>query len=405
MRVVFIQPGFPREMPLFVQGLTQVGAQVIGAGEGSGSTLPSPLRQQLSGWVQLPGFGDEDACLDALCSALADQQVDRIESLWEPTVLLAARARQRLGLPGMSADQVRGFRDKQLMKDRARAAGARVPRARRVVGAAGLLESAADVGYPLVVKPIAGAGTANTWRCDSEAQLAAHLPALQAEPELSVEAFIDGDEHTYDALCIDGVAVLESITRYIPPPLVSRNEEWVSPAQITYRNPYIAPLMPGVALGRRVTDALGMGTGIVHMEWFRTADGDAVLGEIACRPGGSKLMDQWNWAQQIDVYREWARAVCWKACEAVPKRAHHVGVVFKRARGNGHIRAIEGAERLRAELGAAIVEDALLPIGAHRRDWKQTLLSDGWLAVRDPDHDRCRHMMDRIVQEVQLYAC
>jgi hypothetical protein len=44
---------------------------------------------------------------------------------WEPLVILAARLRERWGVPGMSVDVVRGFRDKQLMKERVRAAGLR----------------------------------------------------------------------------------------------------------------------------------------------------------------------------------------------------------------------------------------------------------------------------------------
>ncbi len=391
-------------MPRFVRGLTEVGAEVIGAGEGPAEALPPGLRRLLSGWVQIPSWSDEPACVQAILQALGGARIDRVESLWEPTVLLAARVRQALGLPGMDHDTVLGFRDKQLMKERAAAAGARVPRSARCRGAEEIRRAAQEIGYPLVGKPIAGAGTASTWACQDEAELESHMAEWQHVAELSVEEFIVGDEHTYDALCIDGQPVLESVTRYLPPPLVARNEEWVSPAQITYRNPHIGPLLPGVALGRRVCQALGMQTGIVHMEWFRTATGEAVLGEIACRPGGSKLMDQWNWAQEIDIYREWARAVCWSACEAAPRKAWHVGVVFKRARGQGRIKAIHGMERLRADLGSAIVEEALSPVGTPRRDWKQTLLSDGWVAVRDPDHDNCRTMIDRVVRELQLDA-
>lgn len=391
-------------MPRFVRGLTEVGAEVIGAGEGPAEALPPGLRRMLSGWVQIPGWADEPACVAAIVSALGTHRVDRVESLWEPTVLLAARVREALGVAGMDADTVLGFRDKQVMKERAALAGARVPRSARCRGAEEIRQAARSIGYPLVGKPIAGAGTASTWACQDEAELESHIPEWEHVTELSVEEFITGDEHTYDALCIDGQPVLESVTRYLPPPLIARNEEWVSPAQITYRNPHLSTLMPGVALGRKVSAGLGMQTGIVHMEWFRTARGEAILGEIACRPGGSKLMDQWNWAQEIDIYREWARAACWGACEAAPRKAHHVGVVFKRARGQGRIKAIHGMDRLRSDLGSALVEEALSPIGTPRRDWKQTLLSDGWVVVRDPDHDRCRHMMDRLINELQLDA-
>lgn len=118
-------------MPRFVRGLTEVGAEVIGAGEGPAEALPPGLRRLLSGWVQIPSWSDEPACVQAILQALGGARIDRVESLWEPTVLLAARVRQALGLPGMDHDTVLGFRDKQLMKERAAAAGARVPRSAR----------------------------------------------------------------------------------------------------------------------------------------------------------------------------------------------------------------------------------------------------------------------------------
>ena len=46
----------------------------------------------------------------------------------------------------------------------------------------------------------------------------------------------------------------------------------------------------------------------------------------------------------------------------------------------------------------------LLPIGAKRRNWLQTLISDGWWLVRHPDLATCVAMSDRIGTELQLYA-
>ena len=52
-------------------------------------------------------------------------------------------------MPGMSVDAVRGFRDKELMKVRMRAAGLRVPRSARVRSAADVREVSEQLGYPL----------------------------------------------------------------------------------------------------------------------------------------------------------------------------------------------------------------------------------------------------------------
>lgn len=401
MKVLFISPHYPVEMPHFTRGLAEVGARVIGVGEGP---APASVQRYLSGWIQVPRLLDEVAAAEAVLRALGPVIPDRIESLWEPTVLLAATLRERLGVPGMSRDTVLAFRDKELMKERARRAGLRVPRSQRVRSAEEAQLAAEKIGYPVVIKPISGAGSADTHRCDDPLVLQRALSGMGHVEEASVEEFVVGDELTYDTICIDGEPVFESVTQYHPPPLISRAEQWISPAQITFRDPHISALQPGIALGRQVLRALGMQTGFTHMEWFRTAKGEAVLGEIACRSGGGRLVDGMNWANDIDVYREWARAVCWRTFEARPRRAHHVAVTFKRAQGFGRIARIDGMDEVRARCGPWLVGEELLPIGAPRRDWKQTLLSDGFVAVRHPDYQTCRAMMDLVVNKVRLYA-
>ena len=111
-----------------------------------------------------------------------------------------------------------------------------------------------------------------------------------------------------------------------------------------------------------------------------------------------------NLANDFDIYREWARAVCWHTFEATAHRRYHVAAVFKRAIGQGRIRAVEGLQEARRKLGASLVIEDLLPIGATRRDWHQTLLSDGTLMVRHPDFATCKAMMDVLVNDVRLYA-
>ena len=46
----------------------------------------------------------------------------------------------------------------------------------------------------------------------------------------------------------------------------------------------------------------------------------------------------------------------------------------------------------------------MLPVGAHRRDWKATLVSDGYLLVRHPDWQRTYDMAMEAATEVTLWA-
>jgi hypothetical protein len=64
--------------------------------------------------------------------------------------------------------------------------------------------AAERAGFPLIVKPIDGAGSADTYRADSTAELDAILPMIRHLPQVSVEEFIDAEEFTYDTICADG---------------------------------------------------------------------------------------------------------------------------------------------------------------------------------------------------------
>ncbi|MEX1361668.1 MAG: hypothetical protein AB1Z98_00965 [Nannocystaceae bacterium] len=404
MKVLFLSPHYPEEMVDFSRGLAEVGAQVYGVGDVPLPQLPARVRPHLHDYLQLPGLLDEERALGPLVEAARQIGADRVETLWEPLVLLAARVREALGMPGMSPDTVLGFRDKPVMKARLLQADVRVPRFGRSATVAGVLEAAKTIGYPVVIKPVSGAGTRDTWRVDDEARAGAKLDTMGHVPEVSIEEFIEGDEFTYDGIAIEGRPVLESITQYHPPPLIARTEQWVSPAQVTLRDPYLPELRGGIELGRQALSALRMGTGFFHMEWFRNRRGEAVFSEIGCRSGGGRLMDALNFANDIDVFREWARAVCWHAFEATPQRRYHVAAVFKRARGQGRISRIEGLDAVRQRCGRGLVIEDLLPVGHPRRDWNNTLIGDGFVMMRSVDYSDVRGMMDVAVQQLQLYA-
>jgi len=173
---------------------------------------------------------------------------------------------------------------------------------------------------------------------------------------------------------------------------------------ITVRDLTQPALAGGITLGHRVLGALGMGDGFTHMEWFRKADGDVVFGEIGCRPGGAHLVDQMNYTCDIDLFREWARAVCWGKFDAPTVRKHNAAIIFKRARGHGRITRIDGLSEFMRRHGEHVVEQRLLPPGAPRRDWKKTLVSDGYLLLRHPDWDRAHQLAMEAATEITMWA-
>jgi biotin carboxylase len=342
--------------------------------------------------------------MERVSAWLKGRTVDRVLSNWEPLVILAARLRERWGMPGMSVDTVNGFRDKQLMKERVAAAGLRVPKSKRVVTEREVRAAAEEIGFPLILKPIAGAGSADTYRVTTQAELDQAILAMRGIPEASCEEYIEGEEFTFDTVCVDGKPLYENVAQYLPKPLEMRSIEWISPVIITVKDMYQPKLAGGVHLGRKVLTALGMGDGFTHMEWFLTPKGEAIFGEIGGRPGGAHIVDQMNYTSDIDLFREWARVACFGRFEADATRRYNCGIVFKRAQGQGRIQRIEGLGNWLREAGKWVVEEKLLRPGTPRRNWKHTLLSDGHVVVRHPDWDEAYRLSFAAATGIKMYA-
>ena len=106
----------------------------------------------------------------------------------------------------------------------------------------------------------------------------------------------------------------------------------------------------------------------------------------------------------IDLFREWARVVCHGSFEASTERLYNCGIIFKRARGEGRITRMEGLSRWYERFGDALVAEQLLRVGMSRRDWKQTLLSDGWMIVRHPDWNECKRICLAAAADIEMFA-
>jgi biotin carboxylase len=366
--------------------------------------LDPDVRSALSDYVQVRSFADEAGVVDEVRRLGSRLRIDRVECLWEPVMILAARVREALGIPGMTVSHTRRFRDKEIMKQVLDAAGIRTPRHQRCSTVGECRAAAERIGYPLIVKPIAGAGSADTHRIDGPPELEAVLPRLRHVPEVSVEEFVEAEEYTFDTVCAGGQVLFFNICWYRPRPLVARQLEWISPQTIALRDVMAPELEAGRKLGAAVLRALEFRDGFTHMEWYRKADGEAVFGEIAARPPGARTVDLMNFANDLDLFRGWAEAVCNGRLSQPVERKYNAASIFKRAQGQGRIQRIEGLGRLMSEYGEHIVVVDLLPLGAPRRDWLQTLISDGMVILRHPDLDTTLEIANRVCTELQLYA-
>ena len=404
MNVIMISPGYPAEMAFFARGLAAAGASVIGIGDQPPSAVPQVARDAMAHYLQVGSLAAGDAVAAAVDELAQHMRIDRVECLWEPYMLLAARLRDELGLPGLTVAQTFPFRDKELMKELLGAAGLRTPGHESTDTVAGVWAAAERLGFPLIVKPIAGAGAADTYRADSAAELDAILPMLRHLPQVIVEEFVDGAEFTYDTICAGGQVLFENICWYRPRPLIMKLHEWISPVTVALRALDAPDLQAGRALGVAALKVLGFRDGFTHMEWYRKADGEVVFGEIGARPPGGRLVDVMNYATDADLFLAWAEAITQGTISRPIERRYNAAVIFKRARGAGRITGYEGLDHLMAEYGEHVAALELLPVGAPRRDWRAAIISDGMVIVRHPELSKILEMTERFAAELHLHA-
>ena len=176
-------------------------------------------------------------------------------------MVLAARLREALGLPGMTVAQTLPFRDKEAMKQlrwTPPASARRATRAHSTV--AGIWAAAERIGYPLIVKPIAGAGSADTYRCDSrpKPRERAARPAATC-PSVSVEEFVEAEEFTFDTVCAGGEILFENVCWYRPRPLQSQDARVDQPGDRRAARPRRSTsCRVGIEMGHDVIRALGL---------------------------------------------------------------------------------------------------------------------------------------------------
>jgi hypothetical protein len=405
MNVLFLSPGFPEEMKYFTHGFEHVGARVLGVGDTPKSSLDPYVKHNLADYLQIGSWQDEQEVVRSVHAWARGKKIDRVVCLWEPVMILAAKLRESLGVPGLSVEQSIPFRDKVAMKAVLSKAGLRTPRDARCKNASEVFAAAERIGYPLIIKPIAGAGSADTYRCDDKAALERAVQATRHVPEVSIEEYIDGEELTYDTVCAGGKILFENVSWYRPKPLTCRLNPWISPQSIALRDLDAPEVRVGRELGRKVIAALGFQDGMTHMEWFRTQKGEAVFGEIGGRAPGGRIVHAMNYSCDADLFSATAEAVCHGKISQKLEKRYNCAIVFKRAVGNGgKVTHYEGLEGLLRRYGEHIPVVDLTPVGQAPRDPRQVVVGDGWIVARHPDLATTVEMADRIGTDLRVVA-
>ena len=327
--------------------------------------------------------------------------IERIVAVHETLLTPVALASEALGLPGMSASTVRRALDKSCLKQVLQGVGIETARDRVVTAARDARQFAAEVGFPLVLKPLTGSGGLGTWRIDTEQQLESALELLKPSPENAVllEEHLHGQELCIDTITIANEPRFFSLCRYRPTILDALEDpriQWtcVMPRDIT-DDRYRDFTEQGLAAVR----ALAVGNAMTHMEGFLLEGGKVRFTDATLRPAGARIGPMLAFAYDIDPYRVWARVAVDGCFDGPWERKYAVGTVFLRGAGQGQVQRVDGIEEVRRRLGDGLIDGRMPRIGSPK---SVTYTGDGYLTVRHPETLMVEAFLDMIAKTVAI---
>ena len=330
MNVVFLSPHFPSNWWRFVRGLSDVGATTLGIADANWEELRPELRGALDDYYRVNDLHDYDQLTRALGFFIHRHgRIARLDSLNEHWLEIEARLRTDFNIKGINNHTIGAIKRKSLMKSRFLGAGLSPARGKVCKTPAQLRRFVGEVGLPVVAKPDVGVGAARTYKLETDADLAGYLADKPANDYI-VEEFVRGELITYDGLTgRAGEIVFDSTFHYSSGVMEAVNQN----LDLWYWIPRAIPA-DVQEVGRAMARAFDLRERPFHFEIFRTPDGQLIPLEVNMRPPGGWTVDMFNYANDFDLYREWANIVVNGRFDAAITRSHNVIYASRRDNRN-----------------------------------------------------------------------
>ena len=362
--MVLILPSATYRAEDFLSAAAAVGAEVVVASD-QGQALGAAMGDR----ALVLDPCDPDGAADAVAALAARGPVDAVVAVDDEGVLAAAAAARRLGLAHNPPEAVAATRDKALLRTRLEAAGVAQP-AFRVVGPDDdPAAAAAEVGYPVVVKPVGLSASRGVIRADDpdgvvaaarRARAVATAAGRDPVAPLLVEAFVPGPEVAVEALLRDG-AVTPLVVFDKPDPLDGPFFEetiYVTPSRLGRDATASIEDQVGAAAA-----ALGLQQGVVHAE-LRVPDGRAHVIEVAARSIGGLCSRALRFGTGSSLEELILRNALGLPLAGRDHREHAAaGVMMIPIPAAGRLVAVEGQEAARAEPLVTEVQVTIRPGG------------------------------------------
>lgn len=403
--VVFLGPDLFSAYIDMVHGLKRAGVHVTGIGHTPLGRLDRRLVRLLDHYERVPSLLAAGAALDAIRKVDRVLSVDRIETGDEALVLPAAQVREAMGLPGTSVRTATLCRDKPAMKEAVRQAGVACAASAGVSSLDELRQFVEREGFPVILKPRSALGGLGTYRAETVAELdrAARELGIHEGQSAAVEELIEGHEGFYDTLSVDGEVVHDYISHYYPKVLDALQDRTVAP-QIAMTNRVEAESYDELkTMGRKVIEALGIGTSATHMEWFFGPKG-LKFSEIGARPPGERIWDLYSAGNDLNLWTQWAFTVVHGRPGAMPSRRLATGSVQIRPDRDGVIAGYDGVREVLGALRPYLFEHRLPPRGTPTDPVHKGYYNNVYFRLRHPDYDDLRRLMSFAGSRLRVLA-
>lgn len=325
MNYVVISPNFPRSFAYFPQRLHGNGIRVLGIGEEPYDALSEILKKSLDEYYRVENMENYEEMLRAVAYfTFKYGKIHRIESHNEHWLLQDARLRTDFNVEGLKMDAIFNVKRKSLMKERFQAAGVPVAKGRVVHTLEAALDTAAEYGYPVVMKPDIGVGAKNTHLVeDAEALRRIYLD--KAPEDYILEEFIPGNIVSFDGLVDqNGQVVFQSSFRFSGGIMDVVNHDLDSYYYVD-RHPDAELRRMGAA----VLEAFDLRERFFHMEFFIEENGYRAL-ELNARIPGGYSVDMWNYAFDMDIFQIYADVVQGKPVATPEEAPYYCGYVGRK---------------------------------------------------------------------------
>lgn len=386
MNFIYLSPHFPPNYYQFCVHLHGLGVNVFGLADEPYERLRPELRHALTEYYQVNELHSYDELLRATGYLIHRYgRIDRIDSHNEYWLETEAQLRTDFNIPGLKNGDMPRIKRKSKMKEHFRKAGIATARGQVAYSLAQARKFAGQTGFPLVAKPDVGVGAAKTYKiCDFEElkDFFEHKPPI----DYFLEEFIEGQILSFDGLADrQGTPVFYTSHQYSQGIMETVNNDDL----VYYYSLREIPVELEQA-GMKALKAFDVRERFFHFEFFDRADGGGITAlEVNMRPPGGMTTDMMNFANDIDVYREWANIVVHDHFSADYSRPFHcayIGRKFNRHYTHSH-------ERVLQELGSRLQHhEAISGVFS-------AALGDYGYLVRTPDLDEV-HSMAHFIQQL-----